>query len=66
MRRWLWLTLAVLPALALPAPAQSPVVYRVSIPGVVENGRAPYVARSLREAQSAKAVAAFQDIDTPG
>jgi membrane-bound serine protease (ClpP class) len=66
MRRWLWLMLAVLPTLALPAPAQSPVVYRISISGVVENGLAPYVARSLREAQSAGAVAAFLDIDTPG
>jgi membrane-bound serine protease (ClpP class) len=66
MRRWLWLTLAVLPALALPILAQSPVVYRISVSGVVENGLAPYVARSLREAQSAGAVAAFLDIDTPG
>ena len=66
MRRWLWLTLAVLPALAPPVPAQSPVVYRISVSGVVENGLAPYVARSLREAQSASAVAAFLDIDTPG
>src|ERR687896_1290731 len=66
MRRWLWLMLAVLPTLAPPAPAQSPVVYRISITGVVENGLAPYVARSLREAKSAGAAAAYLDIDTPG
>ncbi|HZA97558.1 MAG TPA: ATP-dependent Clp protease proteolytic subunit, partial [Gemmatimonadales bacterium] len=66
MRRWLPLTLAVLSVLALRAPAQSPVVYRISVTGVVENGLAPYVARSLREAKSAAAVAAFLDIDTPG
>jgi membrane-bound serine protease (ClpP class) len=66
MRRWLPLTLAVLPVLALRTPAQSPVVYRISVTGIVENGLAPYVARSLREAKSAGAVAAFLDIDTPG
>ena len=33
---------------------------------MVENGLAPYVARSLREAEAAGAVAAFLDIDTPG
>ena len=66
MHRWLPLMLAVLPALAFPVSAQSPVVYRISVTGVVENGLAPFVARSLREAQSAGAVAAFLDIDTPG
>lgn len=67
MRRWLPLTLAVIPALGLAAPAQAPTtVYRISVSGVVENGLAPYVARSIREAQSAGAVAAYLDIDTPG
>jgi membrane-bound serine protease (ClpP class) len=66
MRRWLLLTLAVVPALGLSAQAQAPVVYRIAVTGVVENGLAPYVARSLREAQSAGAVAAYLDIDTPG
>jgi membrane-bound serine protease (ClpP class) len=66
MRRWLWLTLALVSSLALAAPAQAPVVYRITVFGVVENGLAPYVARSLREAQSAGAVAAYLDIDTPG
>ena len=66
MRRSLPLTLALVPLLGSSAWAQTPVVYRISISGVVENGLAPYVARSLREAQTAKAVAAYLDIDTPG
>jgi membrane-bound serine protease (ClpP class) len=66
MRRCLRLTLALVPALGLVAPAQAPTVYRIQISGVVENGLAPYVARSIREAQSAGAVAAYLDIDTPG
>ncbi len=64
MRRWLSLTLALI-ALAAPAAAQS-VVYRIAITGTVENGLAPYVARSLREAEAAGAAAAYLDIDTPG
>jgi membrane-bound serine protease (ClpP class) len=66
MRRWLLLTVAVVPAPVLAAQAPAPVVYRIAVTGVVENGLAPYVARSLREAQSAGAVAAYLDIDTPG
>ena len=66
MRRWLWFTLAVGSALPLGLPAQAPVVYRIAVSGVVENGLAPYVARSIREAQSAGAAAAYLDIDTPG
>jgi membrane-bound serine protease (ClpP class) len=66
MRRWLTLTLAMAPAIGLAAQTQTPTVYRISISGVVENGLAPYVARSIREAQSAGAVAAYLDIDTPG
>ncbi len=65
MRRWLILTLALAPALAAPLSAQAPQVYRIMVTGVVENGLAPYVARSLREAKSAGAVAAYLDIDTP-
>ena len=64
MRRWLSLTLALI-ALAAPAAAQS-VVYRIAVSGTVENGLAPYVARSLREAEAAGAAAAYLDIDTPG
>jgi membrane-bound serine protease (ClpP class) len=33
---------------------------------VVENGLAPFVARSIKEAESSGATAAFLDIDTPG
>ena len=66
MRRWLILTLALVLALAAPLSAQAPQVYRIMVTGVVENGLAPYVARSLREAKSAGAVAAYLDIDTPG
>jgi membrane-bound serine protease (ClpP class) len=64
--RWLGLLLGLLPALGLAAPPQTPLVYRISVSGVVENGLAPYIARSLREAESAGAAAAYLDIDTPG
>jgi membrane-bound serine protease (ClpP class) len=64
MRRVL-LTLALFSA-PQPVPAQAPVVYRISVTGTVENGLAPYVARSLREAEAAGAKAAYLDIDTPG
>jgi membrane-bound serine protease (ClpP class) len=73
MRRWLLLTLAFVSLwaplwapLAVPAAGQSPVVYRIAVTGTVENGLAPYVARSLREAEAAGAAAAYLDIDTPG
>jgi membrane-bound serine protease (ClpP class) len=66
MRRWLPLTLALIPSFGIAAPVQGPIVYRIAISGVVENGLAPYVARSLREAEAAGAVAAYLDIDTPG
>jgi membrane-bound serine protease (ClpP class) len=36
------------------------------VSGVVELGLAPYVSRSIREAEEAGAVAAYLDIDTPG
>lgn len=66
MRRWLCSMLAAVPALAAATQVQAPVVYRIGVSGVVENGLAPYVARSLREAESAGAAAAYLDIDTPG
>src|SRR5829696_7210227 len=66
MRRWLPLTLALIPSFGIAAPVQGPIVYRIAISGVVENGLAPYVARSLREAEAAGAVASYLDIDTPG
>ena len=66
MRRRLELTLALLVAGVSSAPAQSPLVYRLAVSGVVENGLAPYVARGLREAAAAGAAAVYLDIDTPG
>ena len=66
MRRRLVMTLALLALGAVPAPAQSPLVYRLTVSGVVENGLAPYIARGLREAAAAGASAVYLDIDTPG
>jgi membrane-bound serine protease (ClpP class) len=66
MRRRLLLTLALLLAGSAPVSAQSPVVYRLAVSGVVENGLAPYIARGLREAAAAGASAVYLDIDTPG
>jgi membrane-bound serine protease (ClpP class) len=68
MRHGRWLTLAlVVPMLsAALARAPEPVVYRIVVSGVIENGLAPYIARSIREAEEAGAVAAYLDIDTPG
>jgi membrane-bound serine protease (ClpP class) len=66
MRRWSSLTLALLPTFWLFSAGQAPTVYRISVSGVIENGLAPYVSRSLREAQAAGAVAVYLDIDTPG
>jgi membrane-bound serine protease (ClpP class) len=66
MRRRLVMTLALLGLGASIAPAQAPLVYRLRVSGVVENGLAPYLARGLREAAAAGAAAAYLDIDTPG
>ena len=66
MRRWLVLTLALATLRPTSAPPQAPVVYRLTVSGVVENGLAPYVARGLREAAAAGASAVYLDIDTPG
>jgi membrane-bound serine protease (ClpP class) len=64
MRRWL--LMLALPALWLPASAQTQTVYRIPVTGTIENGLAPFVSRSIREAEKAGAAAAFLDIDTPG
>jgi membrane-bound serine protease (ClpP class) len=66
MRRWFWLTLAALAGPWQLVQAQAPAVYRITVSGVVENGLAPYVARSLRQAEADGAVAAILDMDTPG
>ena len=69
-------TLAVLAVLSLAAPAadgaaQAPerggaVLYRVPVTGVVELGLAPFIERSLREAEAEGAAAVILDMDTPG
>ena len=41
-------------------------VVRVPITGTIELGVAPFVARSLKEAQESGASAVILDIDTPG
>lgn len=62
------LILPVLASLALVpvVQAQGPVVYGVPVTGTVENGLAPFVARSLAEAASHGAALVVLDIDTPG
>jgi membrane-bound serine protease (ClpP class) len=61
---------ALLALLALLAPglaaAQERVVYRIPVTGTVEMGLAPFVERSLEEAEKAGAAAVVLDIDTPG
>lgn len=47
------------------ATAEGP-IYRIPVTGVVELGLAPFISRSLAEAEEAGAVAAVLDIDTPG
>jgi membrane-bound serine protease (ClpP class) len=62
-----FLALAVLALAPLTGTAQQHgAVYRVPVTGVVEMGLAPFVERSLREAQEAGAAAVVLDIDTPG
>jgi membrane-bound serine protease (ClpP class) len=49
------------------ASAQSnPLVYRVPVTGVIEQGLAPFIERSLAEAAEAGARAVVLDVDTPG
>lgn len=64
--RILTLTACLVGATPAVAPAQSPVIYRVPITGVIENGLAPYVARAIKTAEAANASAIVLDIDTPG
>lgn len=59
------LALSVLLA-PVPAVAQRPVVYRIPVTGTVELGLAPFLRRSLREAEVARANAAVLDINTLG
>ncbi|HEV2146650.1 MAG TPA: NfeD family protein [Longimicrobiaceae bacterium] len=62
-----FLSLVILAAAPLAGAAQEAgKVYRIPVTGVVEMGLAPFIERSLREAQEAGATAAVLDIDTPG
>jgi membrane-bound serine protease (ClpP class) len=45
---------------------QAPAVYRIPVTGAVELGLAPFVARSVTEAERADAAAVVLEIDTPG
>jgi membrane-bound serine protease (ClpP class) len=65
MRRLIGLSIGML-ATAGTLVAQDPLVYRIPINGTIENGLAPYVARSLSDAQAAGARLVVLDIDTPG
>lgn len=51
---------------AAPAAAQQPLVVRLDVHGVIENGLAPYVERGVREATARGAAAILVDLDTPG
>jgi membrane-bound serine protease (ClpP class) len=50
----------------LPAQTSVPVVYVIAIDGVVDLGLAPFLARTIREAQAAGAAAVMLDINTFG
>ncbi len=80
-RAWAWLerpwhvfaawfaavALTAVPALAQErAEARGDVVYRVPVQGTIELGLAPFIQRSLGEADAAGASAVILDIDTPG
>jgi membrane-bound serine protease (ClpP class) len=48
-----------------PSPVQGS-VYRVPVSGIVEMGLAPFIERSIREAEAVGAAAVVLDIETPG
>jgi membrane-bound serine protease (ClpP class) len=66
MRRLVSAMLVLVALLPAAFAAQGRVVHRIVVSGTVENGLAPYVARSLSEAAEAGAAAVYLDIDTPG
>jgi membrane-bound serine protease (ClpP class) len=51
---------------AAPAPAQERPVYVIPVTGTIEQGLAPFVVRSVREAEQANARAVVLTLDTPG
>jgi membrane-bound serine protease (ClpP class) len=50
----------------VPAQSPPPVVYAIAIEGVIDLGLAPFLARTLREAETAGAAAVLLDINTFG
>lgn len=60
------LALAGSAAAAQETPAPHGPVYRIPVTGTVEMGLAPFVQRSLKEAEKAGAAAVVLDMDTPG
>lgn len=67
MNRWpVVLAAAYLVLRPATAAAQEAAVYRIPVTGVIELGLAPYISRSLREAEAAGARAAILDVNTLG
>jgi membrane-bound serine protease (ClpP class) len=67
--RWGLVASVVSAVLSMPAVASAqstPLVYRVPVTGVIEQGLAPFIERSLMEAAAAGARAVILDVDTPG
>jgi membrane-bound serine protease (ClpP class) len=60
------LLIAVLPAALLAQTPNRGSIYRIPVNGVIELGLAPFIARSLSEAEKAGARAVILDIETPG
>lgn len=56
----------VLALVSASASAQERVVYRIPIRGVIELGLAPFVERSVREAEQRGALAVVLELETPG
>jgi membrane-bound serine protease (ClpP class) len=50
----------------VPAQTSAPVVYVIAIEGMIDLGLAPFLARTIREAQAAGAAAVMLDINTFG
>lgn len=48
------------------APLEEGLVYRIPVTGVIELGLAPYIERSLREAERGGAAAVVLELETPG
>jgi membrane-bound serine protease (ClpP class) len=60
------LLFALLPTVLYAQKIERGSIYRVPVKGVIELGLAPFIARSLKEAEKAGARAVVLDIETPG